>query len=478
MRRLLSWVGERPIAVLSALFIVCVAVFLVTIPLPRVDDLLIGSDGILYYHYVHSLVIDGDLDFTNEYLHFNGPNGVPAPTPAGLPPNRMSIGMGIVWLPFFLAAHALAWLLGLPHDGYSYLYQAAVCLGSMLYGFVGILMTYRLCRQYADAVTAVVAVTLIWFGSNVIYYMVAEPSMSHMASLGVVGSFLAWWRLNEERSSARYWIGLGALGGLAALIRPQAILFMALPALQWLAEGVRLWKDRRDGQPLVAHVGRGALMGVTALAVFSIQLWAWRTIYGSVFESGYSYGDQQSFYWLNPKVFQVLFSLRHGLFTWHPIYLVGAIGLWWVAKQDRAYALLLALGLALQVYIVAAWRAWWQGDAFGGRMFISSAPIFALGLAQVVQRLYHLPGKRGAIGMACSEEKVGSAIGMACSEEKEGIARWLRIILPGSAILLWNLAFFIQYRFGYIPMLEAITLRQLVWEKFTLPIELASRLLK
>jgi hypothetical protein len=217
-----------------------------------------------------------------------------------------------------------------------------------------------------------------------------------------------------------------------------------LPAVQWLFEGARLWRDRRR-EDLLAHIGRGALMGLAAVLVFSIQLWAWRTIYGSVFESGYAYGDRQNFYWLSPKVLQVLFSLWHGFFTWHPIYLVGAVGLWWVAQEDRSYVLLLVLSFALQVYLVAAWRVWWQADAFGGRMLISTAPIFALGLAQIVKRLRQ--------------------------------ANWLWVVIPGGAVLLWNLAFFVQYRFGFIPMGDAITFRQLVWDKFTLPVELLRRVL-
>jgi hypothetical protein len=86
----------------------------------------------------------------------------------------------------------------------------------MLYGFIGVLLMYRLCSEHADAESALVAVTLIWFGGNIIYYMVAEPSMSHMASLGTVSALLAWWRLWPRRSSALYWTVLGILGGLAA----------------------------------------------------------------------------------------------------------------------------------------------------------------------------------------------------------------------------------------------------------------------
>jgi hypothetical protein len=146
-----------------------------------------------------------------------------------------------------------------------------------------------------------------------------------------------------------------------------------------------------------------------------------------------------------PQIIQVFFSLYHGLFTWHPVYLAGAVGLWWIAEVDLLYACLLGAGFALQVYLVAAWPFWGQGDAFGGRMLISSAPILAIGLAQVVKRLRHVA--------------------------------WSWVAIPSAAVLLWNLAFFVQYRFGFIPMGSPITLRQLVCDKFTLPLQLWQRLL-
>jgi hypothetical protein len=439
---LFAAVGRRPVRTLSLLFAVCVATFLITIPVPRRDHLLIGSDGVRYYCHVHSLVIDGDLDFRDEYIHFHGPARVPADTPAGYPPNKMSIGLGLVWIPFFVAAHALSALLGLPTDGYSYVYQAAVCLGSMMYGFIGLLLTYRLCRERVDAASATVAVVLIWFASNVLYYMVVEPSMSHMASLGAVSALLAWWRLRHDRTSLRYWTGLGALGGLAALIRPQDGLFLLLPGMQWAIEASHLVRSGRRNL-LAAHAARGAATAATAALLFTIQLWAWQVVFGSVRASGYFYSGHEGFNWWHPHVIDVLFSPFHGFFTWHPIYLVGAVGLWWIAKADRLYGALLVLGVLVQVYLVAAWRIWWQGEAFGGRMLISTVPILALGLAEVVARLRRISG-------------------------------WA-VILPSVALLLWNFAFLVQYRFGFIPMDQPISVRQLVWEKFTLPFDLWHR---
>src|SRR3989338_163652 len=47
------------------------------------------GDGVFYYSWVRSVVVDRDINFTNEYAHF----GVAAPvTPGGLPGNKPPIG--------------------------------------------------------------------------------------------------------------------------------------------------------------------------------------------------------------------------------------------------------------------------------------------------------------------------------------------------------------------------------------------------
>jgi len=417
-------------------------VFLATVPLPRADQQLIGSDGIRYYLYVHSLVIDGDLDFRNEWTHFAGK--APADTPAGRPPNILPIGTGLVWIPFFLAAHTVSGLLGLPTDGYGSVYQSAVCLGSMLYGFIGLLLTYALSREYADRTSALVAVVLLWFAGNVAYYMVIEPSMSHMASLGTVSALLAWWRLRRARSTMGYWIGIGALGGLAATIRPQDALFLVLPAMHWTIEAGHRLRGGRGGH-FGVHLAHGAGMACAAALLFSIQLWAWWVVFGSVRGGGYFSLPGAGFDWLHPRLVAVLFSPYHGLFLWHPIYLAGAIGWWFLAQRDRAYAAALMIGVALQVYVVAAWRFWWQGDAFGGRTLIASVPIFAIGLALLVQRL----------------RRRSSAL----------------VTVPGAVLLLWNFALLLQYRLGFMPRNKP-SLQQVLWGKFTLLVSLWDRLFR
>lgn len=105
--RLWNALGKRPEMVLVTLYVLCVLAFLATIPLPRIDNQLVGSDGTFYYAYLPTIWLDGDLDFTNQYRYLIGPGreAIAGFTPRGLPVNAYPVGPALLWSPFFLAAH-------------------------------------------------------------------------------------------------------------------------------------------------------------------------------------------------------------------------------------------------------------------------------------------------------------------------------------------------------------------------------------
>jgi hypothetical protein len=42
------------------------------------------------------------------------------------------------------------------------------------------------------------------------------------------------------------------------------------------------------------------------------------------------------------------------------------------------------LGVLGQAYVIGSWFYWWQGSSFGGRTFIGCLPLFAAGLAALI----------------------------------------------------------------------------------------------
>ncbi len=438
--------GQHPVRHLAVLFVCCIAVFLAAIPVPRVDGQLTGSDGAFYYAYLPTLLVDRDLDFSNQYE-----NLAPSAKPEILEhsefdrfSNKYAVGPAVLWAPFFLAGHLLAILLNaagysVARDGMGYVHQIPTLLGSMVYGFAGILLVYRSCRRFFCRSDCALAALLIWLATNLIYYMLAEPSMAHTCSFFAVALFIELWLRFRPTPTLRQWILLGLAGGLVALVRLPDATWLALPFVDSL---VSLGSAKAAG---LRRQFIGFLLFVLgAAAAFSPQLAIWLALKGSAFHS-LSMNPYEFFYWMKPEILKVLFSLRHGFYTWHPVLLLATAGGVLLHRKDRILPLLLGLMFAAQLYVVGAWSGWWGGDSFGGRMLVSSLPALALGLAA----LFDWAGG--------SKARSYAAVSLAL------------------VLIAWNGLFFAQYRLGYISKSDAITIQQMTVGKFLMLKDLASR---
>jgi len=234
---------------------------------------------------------------------------------------------------------------------------------------------------------------------------------------------------------------MGLAGGLVALMRLPDVTYLALP----LVDGLMVTKSK-TGPSLRSKVTGILAYESAALLVFIPQMAVWQVLYGSPLISGYLYRDQITFFCLAPHVIQVLFSPLHGLYIWHPVLLFATAGIAVLYRHDSRLALLLALGLAMQVYVIGAWQYWSQGDAFGGRMFISSLPGLALGLGALLERVI-------ARGML-------STVG-----------------LMSIGFIIWNGLLLLQYRLGYIAMNAPLTLEQFMVGKLRMIVDLWHRLI-
>lgn len=338
-----------------------------------------ASDGREYFVQVRSLVIDGDLDLANENAAF-GVRGTA---------ENYAFGTPLLWVPFFVLAHAWIGLLNLagadwPANGFFNPYQRAAGIGTLIYGFAALLLIHRLVARYysrALAATSTVAVTV---GSFILWYLVADNSMSHGASMFAVTLFLYAWHETRGNQGARRWALLGAAAGLMALVRWQNVLFVVFPAAEELGNLIFAATGtprRREGAAawLRHALARYAAFIVAFLAAFSPQLLAWRALRGAWFAPpAAAHGAT----FATPALGDVLFSTDRGLFSWTPLLLLAVLGLLPFLRRERLVGSLLLLALALQVYVNATVE--WSGHGFGARRFANCALIFALGLAALL----------------------------------------------------------------------------------------------
>jgi hypothetical protein len=224
--------------------------------------------------------------------------------------------------------------------------------------------------------------------------MTANPAMAHGASVFAASAFVTAWlrvRGREEdegaAASARAWAAVGALGGLMAVVRLQDVVLLALPAVDLLVRRPPEWPRRL----LVLAAAAGAF-GLIQLAV-------WLRLYGGGF-----LGTVLSVNLVGgtpPHVVDLLFSARHGLFTWTPLYLACVLGwLRWL-RRETLPALLAVAAFAASVWLNASHQDWWGAEAFGQRRLLGLTPLFALGLAEALSflRRHPLVAPAGALAL-------------------------------------------------------------------------------
>lgn len=393
-------------------------------PPPRLD-----ADAVEYYSHLRSLYFDHDLDFANEFAHF----GILSrwdkaqPTATGHRRTVFSVGPALLWMPFYAAGDLAARAWGDVQDGYSPAHIRAVCLGSLLYGVLGLLLVHRVLETRFSPPVPFWAVLLVGYATFLFWYMAYEPVMSHAPSFFLAAlALVVWWDRGEGLSPRRAAL-LGLVLGLATVVRWQNGLLLALPAASLALERQR---------PARSAAAAGALLAAFAVALVP-QLLAFKAIFGAYFLP-YPVQGKGFLHLDRPALLETFFSSRHGLLYWNPVLWGGFFGLaglvakdWRTGRlaKDRRTALLLALPILVMTYMNACSGDWWAGGSFSNRRFDSVLPFLAVGLGAALAGLRRLAARRPGAVLAAG----------------------------GTALALWNALFMEQYRRGAIPRDDTVS---------------------
>jgi len=338
----------------------------------------VGGDGYEYFATTRSLLFDHDLRYEDEFAAF-GATGVPGPE--GEPTSRFPLGLSLLWMPAVALTHVgvlLARALGssLQADGLSVVYQSSATATTFGLVVAGLLLTEGLLRPRFGAAIAFLSVVGIWLASPLHFYSTANPSMSHGPASFLASVLLVTWIRARDGEQPIAWLKPGLLAGAMHLVRIQDAAVLVMPAAD------RLLRGRRDLIRSLVFLG----VGVASAAL--LQLATWAAMYGPGFIGQVRQGH------FGPNhlhILEVLFSARHGLFSWHPIYLFAVLG-WLVGwRRERNLSLFCLLGLVCSAGVNSLMSDWWGSDAFGQRRLVSLTPFFAVGLAQAIAFLRQRP---------------------------------------------------------------------------------------
>jgi hypothetical protein len=344
----------------------------------------IVSDGVDHYVYLRSLWIDHDLDLANDYAALSPRGAADSPTPLGRAGNIHPVGPALVWSPFFALADVLSRLTGRAPDGENELYLNAVSIASLLYGWLGLVLVYLAAREKAGRLPALLACLGIGFGTFLYWYLAFAPTMAHAAAFGAA-SLVLWLWLGPLGSGVRGASLLGAACGLTALLRWADGLVVLLPIVSAVPRLAR----RTDWPALLRE---GIAFSLAACVVFSPQMVVWKLLYGSFLTIPLGLGYVTN----EPATSGVLFSPRHGLFSWSPLLYLGLAGLVvWLRREPWRAAAAVVFGLAL-TWINARVYDWWGGASFGARRFDALLPVLGVGIALALAGLARLARRHPA----------------------------------------------------------------------------------
>jgi hypothetical protein len=435
--------------------------FLATLPLANP---WVRGDGVGYYAYVRAPLIEHNLDFTHDYQAANRSFREDRVDASGQPleifrtrtrhlNNHFTVGPAILWAPFLVVAHAGVLIAramgsGIAADGFSAPYRYAMAIGTCFYGFLSLLISFRLARKYTTPLWAFMACVAIWWGSSLPVYMYFNPSWSHAHSAFTVALFLWYWDATREGRSVLQWVILGLVTGLMLNVYYANLMV----AIVLVVEGVRQYSAilrRKEWKAALDLTKKYLLFGfVVCAALFPTFLSRW-IVYGGPFETGYL--RLRDFLWSSPALVEVLFSANHGLLAWTPLLAISLLGIGLLAWKRPEVGVPLAAA-SVGFYLFFALYPDWAGiSSYGNRFFVSLTAIFIVGLGVALERFATL-------------------------FRRERLAKMGSAAILG-VFVLWNLGLIYQWGTHLIPARGAISFRDAAYNQvYVVPRQLTSQL--
>jgi hypothetical protein len=282
-------------------------------------------------------------------------------------------GTAITYSPFFFIAHLLAPCLGYAADGFSLPYQLAICIASLLYTFLALLVLRKvLLTFFSDTVTAI-TLLLVALATNLPQYAAVDCGMTH-SYLFALYSFQLWVTMQWYRQPEMKWAFAGGLLiGLAAITRPTDAVMLLIPLL-WnepnKAAAKLKWQFVWNHKWHISMAGLGIFIGILP------QLIYWKYITGN-----WVYDVGSKWFFLNP-FWRVLIGWTNGWLIYTPIVVFFIVGLF--IMKDKPFKKSVIVFFVINTWIIISWSDWRYGGTYSCRALVQSYPVLALPFASAV----------------------------------------------------------------------------------------------
>lgn len=376
--------GKFPVSKTVAILLIAILVYSGFTFFP---NNILSWDVFGYYLYLPFTFIYNDLGINNESIvheiidkyHNSATFYQAIKLPAGNYVLKYSMGMSVLYSPFFFIGHLYAKISGYPADGFSLPYQYAIFIGGLFFTVTGIIALRKVLIQFFNDKITAITMTIIVLGTNYFYHSSfhGQNAMSHNF-LFTTYVFIIWLTILWHRSQKlKHMIILGIVCGLTILSRPSEIVCLAIP-LFW-----GIWNKETVIEKfnlLVRQKKQVILFLIILLIIGSLQFVYWKIFTGKFLYNSYGANAGEGFEFLRPYTLKVLFSFRKGWLIYTPLMIFSILGLAVLYRKNRVIFFPLLVYFITNLYIVSSWSCWWYAQSFGQRALIQSYPVMAISL--------------------------------------------------------------------------------------------------
>ena len=339
---------------------------------------IIEADGKGYYAYLPAIFIYDDLNFgffdeieKDKYYHENLFYDYRSWAHEKVI-NKYYCGTALAELPFFIIADLGARVFDFEADGYSKIYPVLISIAALFYLLIGLIFMNLTLKFYNvnELQRSLVLITSV-FGTNLFYYTVGEPGMSHIYSFAFVSMFLYYSKCYFLYHEKRHILILAIVLGIIVLIRPINVLIILI-----LPTTAGSFSSLKKGVIFAFKRYLWLLYGFIAFfGIVSIQLIIYKISTGYFFVDSYG---AEGFIFLSPHIFDILLSYKKGLFLYTPIFLVSLTGGYFLWKKSRFEFYSMFGFLFLITYVFSSWWMWFYGGSFSSRVYVEYIPVFMI----------------------------------------------------------------------------------------------------
>ena len=266
-----------------AIIIVLLACFIIDFSLKNWEknDRVIEHDIHWYYAYLPAQfiyddikLIKSDYRFDKNYYLFWTVNA------DGKIIIKTTMGMSILYAPFFFVAHALASVSNYPENGFSEPYKFLLLISAIFYLFIGLDFLKKILRHYQFSdIHIAITILLIGLGTNLLAYSSQTAPMPHVYIFCLFSIFIYYTIKWYQFQSIKNTLILGLLLGLISLIRPSNLIIFIF----FVFYGVSNWAELK--QRLIFFKNNCFLLNV--IFIFTFLVWIPQFLYWKMVTGNY-----------------------------------------------------------------------------------------------------------------------------------------------------------------------------------------------